>query len=300
MRSSRVRRRLMQRGRLRRFRRDLGGGARRRSRATARRAAPRPRGGGAEDRRAPPTARTRSPIFAREIYPAATAMAQGLTGFAGGRPEPQPVIRLFSFLADKAGIPITVELDGNALRRFQCFLPNERLARACASRALLRRATACLRRAPALCTRSPADRPGAWPQRRQGRHRQYRRAGAPARISRRAARAAHGRGGPQLSSRISPKARSSASNGPGLDGFNFMLHEGLGGGGIASLTPRPARQGDGADPDGLCRSRCPPRWLRAGSLLAGWDEAKRSHAMMKHVAAAERAMRLDRARSARC
>src|SRR6185369_4502104 len=31
-------------------------------------------------------------IFAREIYPAATAMAQGLTGFAGGRPEPQPVI----------------------------------------------------------------------------------------------------------------------------------------------------------------------------------------------------------------
>ena len=42
-------------------------------------------------------------IFGREIYPAATAMAQGLTGFAGGRPEPQPVIRLFSFLADKAG-----------------------------------------------------------------------------------------------------------------------------------------------------------------------------------------------------
>ena len=45
-------------------------------------------------------------IFGREIYPAATAMAQGLTGFAGGRPEPQPVIRLFSFLADKSDIEV--------------------------------------------------------------------------------------------------------------------------------------------------------------------------------------------------
>ena len=44
-------------------------------------------------------------IFAREIFPAATAMAQGLTGFSGGRPEPQPVIRLFSFLIDKARRP---------------------------------------------------------------------------------------------------------------------------------------------------------------------------------------------------
>jgi hypothetical protein len=49
-------------------------------------------------------------IFAREIYPAATAMAQSLTGFAGGRPEPQPVIRLFSFLVDKAELHPTVSL----------------------------------------------------------------------------------------------------------------------------------------------------------------------------------------------
>ena len=43
-------------------------------------------------------------IFAHEIYPAATSMAQSLTGFAGGRPEPQPVVRLFSFLIDKGDI----------------------------------------------------------------------------------------------------------------------------------------------------------------------------------------------------
>ncbi|CAH1651697.1 3-hydroxy-3isohexenylglutaryl-CoA:acetate lyase [Hyphomicrobiales bacterium] len=54
-------------------------------------------------------------IFAREIYPAATAMAQSLTGFAGGRPEPQPVVRLFSFLVDKAQAPARVEIGGTAV-----------------------------------------------------------------------------------------------------------------------------------------------------------------------------------------
>ena len=40
-------------------------------------------------------------ILAREIAPAATAMAQGLTGFFSGRPGAQPVVRLFSFLWPK-------------------------------------------------------------------------------------------------------------------------------------------------------------------------------------------------------
>ncbi|OYU47801.1 MAG: terpene utilization protein AtuA [Rhizobiales bacterium PAR1] len=47
-------------------------------------------------------------IFAREIFPSATAMAQSLTGFAGGRPSPQPVVRLFSFLINKGAVPIRV------------------------------------------------------------------------------------------------------------------------------------------------------------------------------------------------
>jgi hypothetical protein len=50
-------------------------------------------------------------IFGREIYPSATSMAQGITGFAGGRPEPQPVIRLFSFLAAKSDIAVAVVSD---------------------------------------------------------------------------------------------------------------------------------------------------------------------------------------------
>src|SRR5258708_27328674 len=43
-------------------------------------------------------------ILAREIAPAASSMAQGLTGFFSGRPNVQPVMRLFSFLWPKAHV----------------------------------------------------------------------------------------------------------------------------------------------------------------------------------------------------
>jgi len=54
-------------------------------------------------------------LFAREVAPAAASMAQGLTGFFAGRPNVQPVVRLFSCLWDKARTPVTVELDGRSL-----------------------------------------------------------------------------------------------------------------------------------------------------------------------------------------
>lgn len=55
-------------------------------------------------------------IFAREIAPAGTSYAPGTTGFAGGRPKPQPVVRLFSLLLDKARLPnVRVTLEGETL-----------------------------------------------------------------------------------------------------------------------------------------------------------------------------------------
>ncbi|MCR5860462.1 DUF1446 domain-containing protein [Mesorhizobium sp. J428] len=54
-------------------------------------------------------------IFAGEIAPMAVSSAQGLTGFFAGRPKVQPVVRLFSFLQDKADTPIAVEVDGKDL-----------------------------------------------------------------------------------------------------------------------------------------------------------------------------------------
>ncbi|MFZ4531178.1 MAG: acyclic terpene utilization AtuA family protein, partial [Alsobacter sp.] len=50
-------------------------------------------------------------ILAREIVPAATAMAQGLTGLHAGRPGVQPVLRVVSFLVPSAMAPASVVLD---------------------------------------------------------------------------------------------------------------------------------------------------------------------------------------------
>lgn len=55
-------------------------------------------------------------LFGREMTQAGVAMAQGTTGFFGGRPTPSPVVRLFSFLQDKAGIPVTMDIQGETSR----------------------------------------------------------------------------------------------------------------------------------------------------------------------------------------
>ncbi len=51
-------------------------------------------------------------IFAREVAPAATGAAPGLTGFFGGRPKAMPVVRLYSFLVPKAEVAITLAMEG--------------------------------------------------------------------------------------------------------------------------------------------------------------------------------------------
>ena len=50
--------------------------------------------------------------LAREIAPAATSMVQSITGFAGGRPSVQPVVRLASCLVPRRLIGPVVELRG--------------------------------------------------------------------------------------------------------------------------------------------------------------------------------------------
>ena len=59
-------------------------------------------------------------LFSREIAQAATGMAPGLTGLVGGRPTVSPLIRLFSFLIDKATCRLDIELDD---QRHPCPLP---------------------------------------------------------------------------------------------------------------------------------------------------------------------------------
>jgi len=223
-------------------------------------------------------------IFAREIYPAATAMAQGLTGFAGGRPEPQPVIRLFSFLADKADVPVSVSIDGKSV---SVELP--------------------------LIRPEPVEGPAPSP-REDGEKEDGRNVDAPLSPSLRGEgkgegrrikvpliALAHGRSGdkgdianigvlarkPEFAALLRQQVTTQAvgdylahfAKGKverfewhGLDGFNFLLHEGLGGGGIASLRH---------DPQGKAMAQIlmdlpvnvPARWLEDGGPLAGWRDA---------------------------
>lgn len=191
-------------------------------------------------------------LFAREIFPSATAMAQGLTGFAGGRPNVQPVIRLFSCLVDKAEVPVAVELAGRTL----AIAPN-----VAATPALPVVDEAAL---PRFDVPTPAIE-------------------APLYLF------AHGRSGdkgdsanigvlardprwlPLLRAQLTADAvahyfahlvrgKVTRYEWPGLDGFNFVLESALGGGGVASLRH---------DPQGKAYAqmlldfplRVPPDWL---------------------------------------
>ncbi len=51
-------------------------------------------------------------LFAREYAPSGTSMSPGTTGLIGGRPTPSPVIRLFSFLLAKDRVPVELDIDG--------------------------------------------------------------------------------------------------------------------------------------------------------------------------------------------
>jgi hypothetical protein len=51
-------------------------------------------------------------VLAREIFPPGSSMAQGITGFFAGRPSVQPVLRLFSFLWPKDNVFPVVHIGG--------------------------------------------------------------------------------------------------------------------------------------------------------------------------------------------
>ena len=203
-------------------------------------------------------------IFAREIYPAATAMAQGITGFAGGRPTPQPVIRLFSFTVPKRDVSVCVTLDGKEMT-VAPHLPEAR---------------------PTPSAMAPATDGGPAVN------------GALAPVPLIAL--AHGRSGdkgdignigvlarapeylPWIRRSLTVEAvahhfahfvegRVERYEWPGLNGLNFLLHDALGGGGVASLRH---------DPQGKALAQIlmdtpvevPAEWLAEGGPLAGWNE----------------------------
>ena len=202
-------------------------------------------------------------IFAREIFPSATSMTQSITGFAGGRPEPQPIIRLFSFLAPKADIRVSYEI-GGVSKDIAPHLPNERLPDL----------------PPAPVGELPADSPKlatvpliALAHGRSGDKGDIRHIGVLARkgeylpwIRRSATEEAVARYFKHY-----VKGRVERFEWPALNGLNFMLHEGLAGGGIASLRH---------DPQGKALAQIfmdfpievPAAWLEKGGELEDWSK----------------------------
>ena len=202
-------------------------------------------------------------IFGREIFPAATAMAQSLTGFAGGRPKPQPVVRLFSFLADKAQVVPVVQDTGG-----QCAVPFAVLP------------------APAPCPAAPIDAPPlsgptvpliALAHGRSGDTGDMANIGIIARDPVFV---------PAILSGVTPDrvgawfahyapTRVERFGWPGLPGLNLLLHGVLGGGGVASLRH---------DPQGKALAQVlldlpvavPADWLAPGGPLETWAKEART------------------------
>jgi hypothetical protein len=179
-------------------------------------------------------------LFAREIFPAATSMAQGITGFAGGRPAVQPIVRLASCLVPKERVHPKIEIASSTGTRTLTIPP---------AAVPPRQPTAEDCQAP----RATAD------------------AGTPASgpyVEVPLLRLAHGRSGdkgdlanigvlarrpefvPLLAQALTPQVvrgflahlvegEVERYDWPGLRGWNFVLHRALGGGGVASLRYDP-------------------------------------------------------------
>ncbi|XP_026225019.1 uncharacterized protein lratb.1 [Anabas testudineus] len=57
-------------------------------------------------------------LFSREIAPAGTGMAPGLTGIVGGRPRVSPVLKLFFFLHPKSQLKVDIHMGGELVESF--------------------------------------------------------------------------------------------------------------------------------------------------------------------------------------
>jgi hypothetical protein len=171
-------------------------------------------------------------LFSREIAPSATAMAQGITGFAGGRPAVTPLVRLFSCLVPRPGVDeaVSVEVDGRPIPYAPPVTP----------------CTAEAPRSHDQIAAEPVDAAAAVPLLRLA----YGRSGDKGDTANIGVLARRPEYLPVLAAALTPEAVKAwfahVCEGeveryalPGLGGYNFLLHRALGGGGTASLRYDP-------------------------------------------------------------
>ena len=169
-------------------------------------------------------------LFGREFIPPATAMAQGITGFSGGRPSPTPLVRLFSCLVPKSALPI--EVDGQPFTApIIDFGDGAALKPALPAGAGADTATGPTQTVPLIALA-------------------YGRSGDKGDAANIGVLARKPEFLPLLRAQLTPEAvaayfahfapsKVERFEIPGLGGFNFLLHNALGGGGMASLRYDP-------------------------------------------------------------
>lgn len=170
-------------------------------------------------------------VFAREIFPTSTSTVQGLAGVFGGRPKVQPVVRLYSFLLDKACLSVRLDMDGQ----------QQAVAIAAGTAGTTGQAPAA-----DAAWQMPAGPRTTVPLLALA----YARSGDKGDISNIAVLARRPEFVPLLRQSVTAervrshlahqvRGRAERFEWPGLLGFNFLLHEALGGGGVASLRYDP-------------------------------------------------------------
>lgn len=177
------------------------------------------------------TEKTALEIFSREIAPAGTSFSPGTTGFFGGRPTPQPVVRLFSCFIPKASLSITLDTEGEA-KPFDMPLISGDTKGAAAGK-------------PSANT-LPSGATKTVPLIRLA----YARSGDKGDDSNIGVIARKAEYLPAIRAALTPETVSNwfahlvegpveRFDWPGINGLNFLLHRALGGGGIASLRNDP-------------------------------------------------------------
>ncbi|SCX70625.1 acyclic terpene utilization AtuA family protein [Variovorax sp. EL159] len=181
-------------------------------------------------------------LFAREVAPAGTSWAPGTTGSGGGRASVSPSIRQYAFLLDKGRVQARVVLDGA-----QVDVPQAQAS----SNNDAPRATNTAAPAPAVATTDTADSIEvplirlAWA-----------RSGDKGDTSNIGVIARHPALLPLLREQLTEarvaewlahlvKGRVTRYDVPGIDAFNFVCEQALGGGGMASLRNDPLGKGMG-------------------------------------------------------
>lgn len=199
-------------------------------------------------------------IFAGEIAPATTSMAQGSAGIMGGRPKVQPVLSLYSFLLDKSLLRIKVMVGDQPLEEVEVITEGQ----AAPSHSPDEPAEA---RYPEETTATVPLQRLAW-----GRSGDKGNDSNIAIIARRPEFVDILRN--QLTAPVVKDYMGHIVAGdvlryswPGVNGFNFLLQESLGGGGVASLRYDPQGKAH-AQILMSCPIRVPQDWIDKGLVSA--------------------------------